>query len=157
MIWFGWTSFEDVHWIAGTIALGAFGVGVYYIYLSATNYLADAYEKYAASALSAVGFGRNAFGAFLPLATPALYKNVGFQWASTMLGIIGLVLSLVPFVLLIKGPYLRSRSPFMLDACLDDDEATGRRDSIAEMQQGRQERKGSAILPWSQVRSASVA
>jgi hypothetical protein len=51
------------------------------------------YEKYASSALSAASLGRvsdhvwlpltsqNMFGAFLPLGSQALFKNLGYQWA----------------------------------------------------------------------------
>ncbi|EME84439.1 uncharacterized protein MYCFIDRAFT_203024 [Pseudocercospora fijiensis CIRAD86] len=117
MFWFGWSAYSGhaTHWIVPTISLVTFGIGVYHIYLAVTNYLADAYEKYAASALSAAGFGRNITGAFLPLATPALYNNLGFNWASTMLGILALVLTAAPIALLIKGPVIRANSPFMLD------------------------------------------
>lgn len=37
----------------------------------------DSYERYNSSALSAASFGRNVFGAFLPLASQRLYSNLG--------------------------------------------------------------------------------
>lgn len=114
MFWYGWASTPHTHWIIPTLGIGCVGIGVYAIYLAVVNYLADAYEKYAASALSAASLGRNVFGAFLPLATPALYRNLGFQWASSLLGFIGLILSFVPVVLLLKGEAIRARSPFMV-------------------------------------------
>lgn len=131
MFWYGWASYSDLPWIVPTLGIGCVGIGVYGIYLAVVNYLADAYEKYAASALSAASLGRNIFGAFLPLATPALYKNLGFRWASTLLGFIGLIMSLVPIVLLLKGEAIRARSPFMLDATYDEEEGEERRASVA--------------------------
>lgn len=113
MFWYGWASDASLHWIVPTLGIGCVGIGVYAIYLAVVNYLADAYEKYAASALSAASLGRNVFGAFLPLATPALYHNLGFKWASSLLGFVGLILSCVPVVLLLKGEAIRARSPFM--------------------------------------------
>ncbi|KAK5175609.1 uncharacterized protein LTR77_000748 [Saxophila tyrrhenica] len=128
-----------------------FTAGMFCIYLAVVNYLADAYEKYAASALSAASFGRNVFGAFLPLATPALYRDHGFQWSSSLIGFIALVLSAVPLILLLKGEAIRARSPFMLDATYDDDEANERRNSIPSRH--TKERKPSTVMPWSTVRT----
>lgn len=122
LFWYGWTSYPHIHWIVPTIAIGAVGIGIYEIYMAVVNYLSDAYEKYAASALSAASLGRNSFGAFLPLGTQALYTNLGFQWASSLLGFIGLVLSMAPVLLLMKGPQIREKSPFMREAKYGDDE-----------------------------------
>ncbi|KAK4502361.1 hypothetical protein PRZ48_005786 [Zasmidium cellare] len=150
MIWYGWASYSNLHWIVPTLGLACVGIGVYSIYLAVVNYLADAYEKYAASALSAASMGRNVTGAFLPLATPAMYRTLGFHWASTLLGLIGLVLSLVPVILLVKGETIRAHSPFMLDATYEEEEGDQRRASLASRY--TQERKASAVLPWSGVR-----
>lgn len=155
MFWYGWSSFRNIHWIVPALGIACVGFGIYSIYLAVVNYLADAYEKYAASALSAASMGRNVFGAFLPLATPALYQNVNYRWASTLLGFIGLVLSAVPVLLLVKGEAIRARSPFMLDATYDDEEAVERRNSIASRH--TVERKQSAVLPWSTVRTLQGA
>jgi hypothetical protein len=151
MFWYGWSSYPDTHWIVPALGIGCVGYGIYGIYLAVVNYLADAYEKYAASALSAASMGRNVFGAFLPLATPALYNNLSFAWASSLLGFIGLVLSAVPVLLLLKGEAIRARSPFMLDAAFDEDEKSGRRESV--MSRHTVERKASTVLPWSNVRA----
>lgn len=129
MFWYGWTSYPHVHWIWPTVAVGCVGLGIYEIYMAVVNYLSDAYEKYAASALSAASLGRNSFGAFLPLGSPALYRNLGFQWASSLLGFIGLLLSLAPVMLLVWGPQIRSRSPFMSEASFEGGENTERRQS----------------------------
>lgn len=59
---FGWTSFSSIHWIAPAIAIGIATVGIFTIYLSVFNYLADTYHRYASSALAAQSFCRNMLG-----------------------------------------------------------------------------------------------
>lgn len=122
LFWYGWTCKPSAHWIVPTIAVAVVGIGIYSIYVGVVNYLTDAYEKYAASALSAASLGRNSFGAFLPLASQPLFRTLGFGWAGSLLGFIGLALSFVPVVLLFKGPAIRASSPFMSEAAYDDDE-----------------------------------
>jgi MFS family permease len=122
LFWYGWASQPDVHWIVPTIGITAAGIGIYSIYMAVVNYLTDAYERYAASALSAASLGRNSFGAFLPLASPQLFSNLGFGWAGTLLGFIGIALSIVPVVLVMKGPQIRARSTFMREAMWEPEE-----------------------------------
>lgn len=148
LFWYGWSSYRSVHWIVPTLGIGCVGLGIYEIYMAVVNYLADAYEKYAASALSAASLGRNTFGAFLPLASQALFTNLGFQWAGSLLGFIGLVLSVVPVILLLKGPQIRARSPFMSESTYDEEEAESRRNSVVS---SKAQRQGSAP-GWSSVR-----
>ncbi|KKK17681.1 hypothetical protein P175DRAFT_0438461 [Aspergillus ochraceoroseus IBT 24754] len=122
LFWYGWASVPPTHWIVPTIGIAVTGLGIYSIYMAVVNYLTDAYEKYAASALSAASLGRNTFGAFLPLASYQLFANLGYGWAGSLLGFIGLALSVVPVVLVIKGPAIRRRSPFMREATFAPDE-----------------------------------
>lgn len=143
LFWYGWSSYPDVHWIVPTLGVGAVGLGIYEIYMAVVNYLADAYEKYAASALSAASLGRNAFGAFLPLASQSLYSNLGFQWASSLLGFIGLVLSLAPVLILMRGEDIRKRSPFMREATYDPEEREVRSKSRATYEKELEERSKS--------------
>lgn len=105
--------------------------------MGVVNYLTDAYEKYAASALSAASLGRNTFGAFLPLASGQLFSTLGFRWAGSLLGFVGLALSVVPVVLLFKGREIRAKSPFMLDSTFDGEEQNERKNSYSKKGQGR--------------------
>ena len=50
MFRYGWSSDPNLPWIVPTLGIGCVGIGIYSIYLAVVNYLADAYEKYAASA-----------------------------------------------------------------------------------------------------------
>ncbi|CAL3966404.1 unnamed protein product [Diplocarpon coronariae] len=123
IFWYGWAIYPDVLWIVPTLGIGLVGLGIFSIYLAVVNYLTDSYEKYAASALSAASLGRNAFGAFLPLASPALYTNLGFHWASSLLAFVALGLTLAPVILIWKGDEIRRRSPFMKESTFSRAEA----------------------------------
>lgn len=56
LFWFGWTQFGHIHWIVPTLAVGCSTMGIFSIYLATFNYLADAYHRYASSALAAQSF-----------------------------------------------------------------------------------------------------
>lgn len=154
LFWYGWSSYSSLPWIVPALGIGCVGFGIYEIYIAVVNYLSDAYEKYTASALSAASLGRNTFGAFLPLAAPALYDNMGFNWASSLLGFIAVVLSIAPVILLLKGPQIRQKSPFMSESTYDEGEAESRRNSYAS-RKSMPMRQSSGVLPWSARRSKS--
>jgi len=119
MLVFAWTSFPSIHWVFPTLGLAMVGFGTTAVVVSIANYLIDAYSKYAASALGAVGLIENTAIAFLPLASGAMYTNLGFQWASSVLGFVSLVLVLMPCLVLRWGREIRGRSPFMKEAILE--------------------------------------
>ncbi|PNS14189.1 hypothetical protein CAC42_6702 [Sphaceloma murrayae] len=110
LFWFGWTSFASVPWIVPVLGIGCATMGIFSVYLAVFNYLADAYHRYASSALAAQSFCRNIIGGIVPLVIVQMYTNMGYQAASSLLGGIGIVLTAVPFVLLIWGPRIRARS-----------------------------------------------
>ncbi|KAF7116162.1 hypothetical protein CNMCM5793_004182 [Aspergillus hiratsukae] len=83
------------------------------------------YSKYAGSAVGTIGLGENIFIAFLPMAAQSMYTNLGFQWASSLLGFVSLILAFAPVAVFIWGKEIRTRSPFMKEAAEDK-----RRDSV---------------------------
>ncbi|KAF2476569.1 MFS general substrate transporter [Lindgomyces ingoldianus] len=109
---FGWTSFPDIPWIVPTIAVSIATVGIFAIYLSVFNYLADTYHRYASSALAAQSFCRNMLGGVFPLITTQMYNRLTYGGASSLLGGIGTLLTLVPWILVFYGPKIRARSKF---------------------------------------------
>ncbi|KAK9367021.1 MFS general substrate transporter [Lipomyces kononenkoae] len=119
MLVYGWTSYPAIHWIAPAVGLAMVGFGTTAVVVGNANYLIDAYSKYAASALGAVGLVENTSIAFLPLAATAMYTDLGFQWASSLLAFMSLVLVATPFVVLKWGKEIRSRSPFMKEAIIE--------------------------------------
>jgi hypothetical protein len=116
IFWYGWTSYRYLPWILPSVGLGFIGFGTMVVMQAIMMYITDAYTKYAGSASAAVCFGENVFAAFLPLSAMSIYTNLGFQWASSLLGFIALVLSFAPAVLVLKGEDIRRRSPFMSEA-----------------------------------------
>lgn len=119
MLVYGWTSYSTIHWMAPTVGLAMVGFGTTAVVVSIANYLIDAYSKYAASALGAVGLLENTSLAFLPLAATAMYSGLGFSWASSLLAFVSLALVATPFAVLQWGKEIRSRSPFMKEAVID--------------------------------------
>ncbi|KAL5363336.1 major facilitator superfamily domain-containing protein [Aspergillus floccosus] len=110
LFWFGWTSFSSVPWIVPTLAVGCATMGILSIYLAVFNYLADTYHRYASSAIAAQSCCRNLLGGVFPLITNALFTNLGYPGASSLLGGIGALLTLVPWVLAFYGPKIRAKS-----------------------------------------------
>ena len=113
LFWYGWTSYPFLPWVLPSVGLGLVGFGSMTVMQAIMVYITDSYDAYAGSASAAVCFGENVFAAVLPLSTHALYSDLGFQWASSLLGFIALALSFAPVILLIKGRDVRRRSLFM--------------------------------------------
>lgn len=112
LFWFGWTSFPSVPWIVPTIAVGCATMGIFSIYLATFNYLADTYHRYASSAIAAQSFCRNVLAGVFPLVAEQMFRNLGYPGASSLLGGIGILLAIVPWVLVFFGPQIRARSKF---------------------------------------------
>jgi hypothetical protein len=111
--WLGWTARPSIHWAVPALSGIPLGIGIDLTFLALNNYLTDAYDIYSASALASSVFTRNILAAILiPLTTSPLYKNLGTKWACTLLGIMCVVLTPIPFAFIRWGPALRKRSPF---------------------------------------------
>ncbi|KAH3913841.1 hypothetical protein HBI56_057150 [Parastagonospora nodorum] len=135
---FGWTTYSSVHWIVPIIFSAVFGIGVIWVYSGVFTFLVEAYPLYAASALAANSFARSYFAAAFPLVSNhpvrdehhgmskmflvvsesqalfgvQLYNNLGYQWASTLLGFIALVMAPFPIFFFLQGKRLRGRSRY---------------------------------------------
>lgn len=110
--WFGWTSSPSIPWVLPVLGIGCATMGIFSIYLAVFNYLAEIYEEYASSALAAQGFCRNLLGGIFPLVIPAMFRNLTFHGAGSLLGGLGVLLTLVPWVLVAFGPRIRAKSRF---------------------------------------------
>ncbi|KAE8356281.1 MFS multidrug transporter [Aspergillus coremiiformis] len=106
---YGWSIYQP-YWIVPAVALGLIGYASMVIVTAVSIYITDSYPGYAASAIAGVAFGENIFAAFLPLAAKPMYVRLGYQWASSVLAFIALVLTLAPVVLLWKGSTIRAKS-----------------------------------------------
>lgn len=79
------------------------------------SYLTDVFgSEGAASALAANTLLRSLFGAFLPMAGPAMYKSLGLGWGNSLLGFIGLAFIPVPFLFWNYGEKIRRKWPVRL-------------------------------------------
>lgn len=109
LFWYAWAGQPFIHWALPTAGLILVGFGIMTIVTSAIMYLTDAYTAVAGSAVAAVSLGENLFASWLPLSTQRMYTKLGFQWASSLLGFVALVLSFAPVVLTLKGRQLRAK------------------------------------------------
>jgi hypothetical protein len=112
LFWLGWTARSDIHWIVPILSALPFGVGFLLIFMALINYVVDAYEVYAASAMGATSAARSVFGVVLPFATRPMYSRLGVDWACTLLGILSALMCLIPFVFIKYGEKIRARSKF---------------------------------------------
>ena len=116
LFWYGWASLPHIPWIVPTVGLGFIGFAIMVVVNTVDLYITDAYTKCAGSAIAAVALGENLFAAWLPLAANAMYSDLGFRWASSLLGFVALALTLAPLCLLFKGATIRGRSKLITEA-----------------------------------------
>ncbi|KAF9740656.1 hypothetical protein PMIN06_000382 [Paraphaeosphaeria minitans] len=110
LFWFGWTSRESIHWMVPIVGSSMFGIAAFLLFQSVLPYLSDAYPAYTASVFAGNDLFRSAFGAGFPLFASAMYRNLGVDWASSLLAFLGIAFIPIPFVLYIYGENLRKRS-----------------------------------------------
>ncbi|RMY22226.1 hypothetical protein D0867_02854 [Hortaea werneckii] len=103
---------ESIHWIVPTLSALPFGLGFLLIFMGELNYLVDAYEVYAASAMGAASCSRSLFGVVLPFAAKPMYNDLGVAWACSLLGFLSLLMSAIPFVFIKFGDRIRANSKF---------------------------------------------
>ncbi|THC90346.1 hypothetical protein EYZ11_010188 [Aspergillus tanneri] len=106
---FGWTSDPDVHWIGPIIGAVMMGFGFFTIFQAALNYLIDTFQKVAASAVAANTFLRSLFAGCFPLFAHIMFRKLGVDWASSVLGFVGIVLIPIPYLFYIFGKRIRAR------------------------------------------------
>ncbi|KAI9838123.1 MAG: hypothetical protein M1819_006279 [Sarea resinae] len=111
LFWLGWSA-GRTHWIVPMLAGVPFGIGFLFIFMALLNYLTDAYEIFAASAMAASSTCRSVFGALLPLAARPMYTRLGVDWASSLLGFLSLGMTIIPFTFIIYGDRIRANSKF---------------------------------------------
>ncbi|KAI4284677.1 MAG: hypothetical protein L6R38_001255 [Xanthoria sp. 2 TBL-2021] len=116
LFWYAWASFPHVHWMVPTVGLAFVGFAVMVIITAVDMYITDAYTKFAGSAIAAVALGENLVAAWLPFAAKSMYTTLGFQWASSLLAFVAVVLTMAPVVLWWKGEVIRGKSGFIKEA-----------------------------------------
>ncbi|KAL5622553.1 hypothetical protein FOBRF1_001803 [Fusarium oxysporum] len=109
---YGWATEYKVHWVVPIIGTAICGPGAVIINSSSQTYIIDIFgPQAAASALAAITLLRNLTGAFLPLAAPPLYANLGLGWGNSVLAFITVGFIPVPIYFYLYGASLRKRFP----------------------------------------------
>lgn len=110
IFWYGWAAEKQAHWIVPIIGTALFGFGILWVIMPTQLYMVDAFgPEAAASALAANVILRLLFGAFIPLAGPSLYADLGLGWGNSVLGFIGVAFLPVPLFFYRYGGWLRER------------------------------------------------
>lgn len=108
IFWYGWAAEKQTHWIVPIIGTSFFGFGFLWVIMPTQLYMVDAFgPEAAASALAANAILRLLFAAFIPLAGPSLYADLGLGWGNSVLGFIGVAFLPVPFFFYRYGGWLR--------------------------------------------------
>ncbi|KAL1976372.1 hypothetical protein VTN31DRAFT_2654 [Thermomyces dupontii] len=109
---FAWTTYPHVHWIAPIVGSAVFGIGNLLVFSGIFTFLVDAYPLYAASALAANSFARSSFAGAFPLFGHSMYSRLGYNWASTLLAFLTLLMLPFPYIFFRYGKQIRKRSRF---------------------------------------------
>ncbi|BFZ63705.1 hypothetical protein YB2330_004837 [Saitoella coloradoensis] len=113
MFWLGWTGYrKSIHWISPIMAGAPIGAALVMIFTGFLNYLVDTYLVFAASALAGNTIMRSAFGAGFPMFAVQMFRKLGVEWASSLLGFIALALMPIPFLFVKFGGAIRGKSKF---------------------------------------------
>lgn len=110
IFWYGWAVEAQVHWIVPILGTFFFGFSILWILMPIQVYSVEAFgPETAASALAANVVVRLLFAAFLPLAGPSLYDNLGLGWGNSVLGFTALAFVPAPMLIYRYGGWLRER------------------------------------------------
>lgn len=120
---FAWTSFgssgsHDIPWIAPAIFFACIGLANFSIYEATVDYMIAAYGPYSASATGGNGFARDLLAGISAIYANPLYDNIdrqnhlNYEWASTILGCLSVIVIIPIYLFYLKGPYVRKNSKF---------------------------------------------
>lgn len=114
---FAWTSTgPPIPWIAPIIFATLIAMANYAIYMATIDYMIASYGPYSASATGGNGFARDFLAGIAAMYSSPMYEKIPGkyhpQWASTILGCLGLLLMLPLYAFYWKGPVIREKSKF---------------------------------------------
>ncbi|CAI6091035.1 unnamed protein product [Clonostachys chloroleuca] len=113
LFWFGWSAGRGASWASPATAIVLFAWGNICIFISTFHYKGDVYQPgVLASAASANSLARYGFAAAFPLFTIQMYQKLGIEWASSLLGLISLIMLPVPWIFFKFGQGIRERSKY---------------------------------------------
>lgn len=114
LLWYGWSIERKAHWMVPIVGSAFYGWGMLGVFVLVQQYMVDSFSIYAASAVAANRCAISIAGCTMPLAGPPLYNALGLGLGNTVLAIITLVLTPIPWVFLKYGKYIRERWPVTL-------------------------------------------
>lgn len=132
---FAWTSMgpDYTPWIAPLIFVFLIAIANYGIYMATIDYMVAAYGPYSASATGGNGFARDFLAGLSAMYATPMYTNIGgrlhLQWASTILGVLAIFVTIPIYVFYWKGPQIREKSKFAQTLAADRALHAGRRAS----------------------------
>ncbi|KAL4862153.1 hypothetical protein BDV12DRAFT_179186 [Aspergillus spectabilis] len=132
---FAWTTMgpEYNHWVAPLVFVLLIAIANYGIYMATIDYMVAAYGPYSASATGGNGFARDFLAGLSAMYATPMYTNIGgrlhLQWASTILGVLAIFVTIPIFVFYWKGPQIREKSKFAQTLAADRARHSGRRAS----------------------------
>lgn len=103
---------DKVHWIVPCVGGVFFGFGFLSVFTTVIVYVIECYLATAASAMAANTFMRSVMAASFPLFDTQMFRNLGTQWAGTLIGCLSLLLLPAPLLFYKYGSYIRSKSQF---------------------------------------------
>ncbi|THX67036.1 MFS general substrate transporter [Aureobasidium pullulans] len=110
LFWSAWTSRPSIHWSSSVLSGVLYGLGYTLNFNALLNYLVDGYASYASSANAASSLTRQIMGAALPFAAVPMYDALGVGWASSLLGFVAAIMSIIPFLFWMYGKKLLEKS-----------------------------------------------
>ncbi|KAL6234913.1 hypothetical protein BDW75DRAFT_230805 [Aspergillus navahoensis] len=132
---FAWTTMgqEYNHWIGPLIFMFLIANANYGIYMATIDYMVAAYGPYSASATGGNGFARDFLAGLSAMYATPMYQNIGgrlhLQWASTILGVLAILVTIRIYIFYWKGPQIRENSKFAQTLAADRACDEGRRAS----------------------------
>lgn len=112
LFWLGWTNYSSISIWSAILAVCLFGYAVMGIFLCIYMYIIDAYEIFAASALTFVSLVRYVVAGGMTVAGIPLYESLGTHYTLTILACVSVALLPIPYLLSYYGHAVRSKSRF---------------------------------------------
>ncbi|MCJ1403418.1 hypothetical protein MMC11_006641 [Xylographa trunciseda] len=109
LFWYGWAAESRVFWLVTDIGAAIFACGIILAVQSMQAYVLDSFPGYTASATAASQFLRSITAFVFPIFAPAMYQALGYGWANSLLGFLGLMIGVpAPLLLWRYGARLRA-------------------------------------------------
>ncbi len=115
LFWFAWTSSPHIFWVPQVLSGILIGAGIMLNLLSSTSYLIDVYLLNANSALAAYISVRSATAAAFPLFANYMYRKLGSEWATSLLGFLCVTMAPAAWVFWRYGKRIRGFSRYAFE------------------------------------------